>query len=205
MTEINILVFGRVLERVLITLFAGGSMFLGWHLFAAGIDKMQKAELTHKAWSVKLERVGPGIFFALFGATLLALGLITPLSTMRHDSSGPVADQSGSSAGQIEFRYVEDQQAMALSLSQSINTIERHFERLEDEDRERKRLERPLSVLQSFRNELVADRFGRAALETYTANETLFMRDPSALSRTDRELADELSEWLVESLPGRAE
>jgi hypothetical protein len=67
---------GRLAERIIIILFGGLSLYLGWRLFfvAAGRQN-QSAEFSYKEIVLKLQRVGPGIFFAGFGALILFTGL----------------------------------------------------------------------------------------------------------------------------------
>lgn len=61
----------RGVERLLIV--AGGiiALYLGYRLFVSGLVGGQTGELIGKSLSVRLVRVGPGIFFALFGTCVL--------------------------------------------------------------------------------------------------------------------------------------
>jgi hypothetical protein len=71
---------GRVVERLLVCVFAGLSLTYGWNLFRVGVLTEQSAELTSKGWRVNLKRVGPGVFFALFGCIVLSISLKSPLT-----------------------------------------------------------------------------------------------------------------------------
>jgi hypothetical protein len=68
----------RHLERLLIVLAGGLSIVLGYRMFLAipraGKDGEGKIELPGGV-SIYVTRVGPGVFFALFGALILGLGL----------------------------------------------------------------------------------------------------------------------------------
>lgn len=74
-----IAVAGRVLERLLVVLFAGLSVYLGYRLFlqipdfrdSSGEVKMPSLNL-----SVTFSRVGPGIFFAVFGVAVLVASYV---------------------------------------------------------------------------------------------------------------------------------
>jgi hypothetical protein len=72
-----IAVAARHLERLLIVLAGGVSIYLGYRMFLA-IPRAQagegKIELPGGV-SIYVTRVGPGVFFALFGAVILGLGL----------------------------------------------------------------------------------------------------------------------------------
>ena len=78
MTTEQILAIGRVFERLLVCGSAGMSLVLGWNLFRAGVVLEQSAEFVVKGWKATLKRVGPGIFFALFGACILGDALHSP-------------------------------------------------------------------------------------------------------------------------------
>src|SRR6516225_4934007 len=67
----------RLTERILDVLIGGISIYLGYRLFLALPEKTDsngKFVLPGNI-SVHLSRVGPGIFFALFGAIVVALSL----------------------------------------------------------------------------------------------------------------------------------
>ena len=72
-----IAVAARHLERLLIVVAGGVSIYLGYRMFLA-IPRAQtgegKVELPGGV-SIYVTRVGPGVFFALFGAVILGLGL----------------------------------------------------------------------------------------------------------------------------------
>lgn len=74
------LAWGRLAERLFIVAFSGLSMILGWHLFLRGVVDDQEAEGQFKDWKITLKKVGPGVFFAFFGAAVLAFSLAQPMS-----------------------------------------------------------------------------------------------------------------------------
>jgi hypothetical protein len=80
MSEIELLVLGRVVERVLIVLICGASLGFGWNLFREGIVKDQQAEFSKGQWKVALKQVGPGVFFALFACVGLVFAVTSPLT-----------------------------------------------------------------------------------------------------------------------------
>ena len=74
-----IAISARHLERLLIVIAGGMSIVLGYRMFLA-IPRADKDEGEGKielpgGISVYVTRVGPGVFFALFGALILGLGL----------------------------------------------------------------------------------------------------------------------------------
>jgi len=52
MSETELLILGRVAERVLIVLICGASLGFGWNLFREGILKDQQAEFSKGQWKV---------------------------------------------------------------------------------------------------------------------------------------------------------
>jgi hypothetical protein len=91
-------VAARHLERLLIVLAGALSIVLGYRMFLAiprsseGPEAGEgKLELPGGV-SIYVTRVGPGVFFALFGAVILALGLYHGLSVeVRQQQPGAVA------------------------------------------------------------------------------------------------------------------
>lgn len=61
----------RSLEKILSILVGGASIIAGWHLFLRGVIQEQSAELETQSATIRLQKVGPGVFFALFGAFLV--------------------------------------------------------------------------------------------------------------------------------------
>jgi hypothetical protein len=91
-----IAVAARHLERLLIVVAGGLSIYLGYRMFlaiprAAAETGEGKLELPGGV-SIYVTRVGPGVFFALFGAVILGLGLQHGLKLeVREQRPGPVA------------------------------------------------------------------------------------------------------------------
>ncbi|MFL6301913.1 MAG: hypothetical protein ACJ72H_00090 [Candidatus Sulfotelmatobacter sp.] len=80
MSEIEILVLGRAIERVLIVLICGASLGFGWNLFREGVVEDQEAEVSRGQWKLTLKKVGPGVFFALFACIGLVYAVTSPLT-----------------------------------------------------------------------------------------------------------------------------
>jgi hypothetical protein len=79
LSETMIFAIGRTVERLLADAMFGVSLILGWNLFRVGVLNDQTAEMLTKNWKIRLQRVGPGVFFALFGALGLAVAIRSPL------------------------------------------------------------------------------------------------------------------------------
>ena len=58
--DVDPLFLGRIVERILVVIFGGLSLVLGWRLFMVGVVDPQIAEIKFKDWKVSLRQVGPG-------------------------------------------------------------------------------------------------------------------------------------------------
>ena len=81
----------RGVERLFIVCFGGLSVYQGYKLFMAGFTNADSSMEASggKSRKLKLTRIAPGIFFALFGATILVVSLLRPL-----DINGPTKRES---------------------------------------------------------------------------------------------------------------
>lgn len=86
----------RAAERLVGVLIGGISIYLGFRLFLAlpklSADGEGKVELPGGI-SIYVSRVGPGVFFALFGTIMVGLSFISVLSWDRSDGAKPTAPQ----------------------------------------------------------------------------------------------------------------
>jgi len=92
----------RAIERILAVLIGGLSVYLGYNLFLhlpEQTDSAGKIVLPGNI-SVYLSRVGPGVFFALFGVVVVALSLYKGIiySDSEHDYFGAGAPATGAPA-----------------------------------------------------------------------------------------------------------
>lgn len=70
----------RMFERILVVLFGGLSIYLGYRLFFhLPMEKRSGGELTFPGMKIVLTRVGPGVFFAAFGSVVLLYSLTNPI------------------------------------------------------------------------------------------------------------------------------
>ncbi len=103
-----IAVAARHLERFMIVLAGTLSIVLGYRTFLAIPRRSEKGEGKLElpgGISIYVTRVGPGVFFALFGAAILAMGLYRGLSVeVREQGPGVVAAGGASTAAVTERR-----------------------------------------------------------------------------------------------------
>jgi hypothetical protein len=95
MNPTEILAWSRAFERPLITSLCGMSIYLGYRLFRLGILDAQEGTIASYGWKVNLEKVGPGVFFALFGAIGLTVSILRNVKIDMSDGNGrPTASVS---------------------------------------------------------------------------------------------------------------
>ncbi len=86
----------RAAERLVGVLIGGISIYLGFRLFLAlpnlSMDGEGKVELPGGI-SIYVSRVGPGVFFALFGTILVGFSFINVISWDRDESAGLTTTQ----------------------------------------------------------------------------------------------------------------
>ena len=73
--------FLRFFERLVVVLIGGLAIYLGYRLFQRVPENRDSSGRVTLPWNVSIvmTRVGPGVFFALFGASTVGLSLINPL------------------------------------------------------------------------------------------------------------------------------
>ena len=71
MNAIEVALLFRGVERLMIVFGEIFALYLGYRLFVRGFVGGQEGELLGKSLTIRLVKVGPGIFFALFGTCVL--------------------------------------------------------------------------------------------------------------------------------------
>jgi len=111
LTETMVLAIGRAVERLIADSMFGVSLVLGWNLFRVGILHDQSAEASGNGWKIRLQKVGPGVFFAIFGAVGLIVSVQRPLDikVSSDPTSGAKGYEASSATGQSNdvLEYVE--------------------------------------------------------------------------------------------------
>lgn len=187
----------RGIERILIVLFSGLSFVLGWHLFKVGILSEQKAEVKAGEIFIKLQKVGPGVFFALFGASVFIYSLSSPFAYK--ESSTP----SNDSDKPFSFTYLYQDQSKYLELSKSINTLKDIFELLPNNNlssNDQRLVNRALVKLESERNVWVVSIFGKKTYEAWIKNGEDFLINPENVKKEIRDHLEEIKPWMAHSL-----
>lgn len=95
----------RAIERILVVLFGGLAIVLGYRLFLHVPERVEGAgKVTLPGGvSIFLTRLGPGAFFALFGATVIALSFRFTLSQST-EARVPALSSTGDSVPVSSYR-----------------------------------------------------------------------------------------------------
>lgn len=73
----TVIAVGRVIERLLIVFVAGLALWFGFKLFQITANDTSSGEITYQHLRLRLTKVAPGIFFALFGCGLLGYSIVS--------------------------------------------------------------------------------------------------------------------------------
>lgn len=79
----------RFVERIVVVLIGGLTIYLGFRLFLKVPEQRDSAGKVVLPWStsIVMTRIGPGVFFALFGVVAVGLSLLRPLEIAAKDST----------------------------------------------------------------------------------------------------------------------
>jgi len=111
----NVVSVLRMLERLLVVGFGGLAIYLGYKLFFHLPHQTDHAgKLTLPGMKIVLSRVGPGIFFLAFGATILLHNLDSPIKvkTDNHALQGQITEVSKSFLGAVDVPRDSDDQGI---------------------------------------------------------------------------------------------
>lgn len=127
----------RFLERMLVVLIGGMAIYLGYRLFIKLPNERNsegKVELPGDV-SIYLSRVGPGVFFALFGCAVVGLSLQNAIEwrTSAADAGNPKVASAASAVRSSEFIGIggadadrgRDRTPERARVSRNIRTLER--------------------------------------------------------------------------------
>lgn len=152
----------RAFERLLVVAFSGASIILGWHLFKIGVVSPQSGSLSGKGFKITLLKVGPGIFFSLFGSIVLSISLIYGLKTVEISTT-----QDG--VKKKEFSLANTIQETGLSrLTKSINTLDLiDLDNTARYESHRKAIRTAVERLRAHRDVLARNKFSKERLDEY--------------------------------------
>jgi hypothetical protein len=157
----------RMVERILGVLIGGVLIYFGYRLFLSLAGKRERdhgaGEFSLAGNKIKLSRVGPGVFFALFGAGLIVFSLVKPVS-LTVSPRAVKSTSGGSKPGVIaasEYKFVG-----AVSIPET------------DEDRARMRAETQQDIVALNRALDGANAAGRSNLARAVSKAKLALMEP---------------------------
>ena len=116
----------RMAERLIVTLFGGLSIYLGYRLLMSGVLKVGSSEWEGFGLRFKLTRVSPGIFFCVLGAIILLQSLHETVSlektkTLEPSLNPPAVISKTKFLGALNTR---DWDRLIASVNTAIETLE---------------------------------------------------------------------------------
>lgn len=153
----------RAFERLLIVVFSGTSIILGWHLFKIGIVSPQSGELTGKGFKLALQKIGPGVFFCAFGSIVLSIALVNGLVTVETTTNKDGVQVKN------EFRLANTIQESDLKrITTAINTLDLiNLDSTSQYESNRNGIRAAIERLRAYRDILATKRFSEKALQDY--------------------------------------
>ncbi|WFP51195.1 hypothetical protein PL263_04000 [Methylomonas sp. EFPC3] len=214
---LNTLIIGRIVERIIIVIFAGISITLGWKLFAFPLNDVGEAEVKRKDFSFVIKRIAPGVFFALFGATVLLVSLIKSPSIDFADNPSIekllnmpalVNNQNSilTSTGQRHLKLFEYNGAADISgekellrLIRSLNTAIR-VATLNGNDQRvlgpaLDDLKGAAENLEKLRNNILVERLGEEDVNLWKNKGESFNKNPLNLNKNERDTLTTIAPW----------
>lgn len=194
----QILLIGRVVERLIVVITGTFAIYWGYRLFLAGIVTPQDAEFSKANWKVKLKGAAPGIFFSLFGSAIVIGSWRAPLQI----TTNPPLDQSTSiSTPSQSITYAQDPSPIFRQQIRAINTAIKIAETTDsgarigyDED-----LKRAGPALKSLRSNLLTKMFGVNVMATWHRLEKSGDDNDTHMSADDKAVVEKLKPWFEES------
>ena len=180
----------RAIERIIIDIFAGTSIILGWHLFKIGVVSPQSGTFSGKGFKFSLQKVGPGIFFSLFGTAILSVALIYGLTYEKEKNpNGTTTRTKISLANALQKPELK-------SLTEAINTLDLiDMEHSSPYKKHREAISNAVERLRAHRDRLARQKFDEKRLKAY--QDCLRSSDKTC---NQNESFQEIDKWLTENI-----
>ena len=126
----------RMFERIIAVLIGGFSIYLGYRLFFhLPYEKSHQGELELPGVKIVLSRVGPGIFFGIFGTFVMYYSLTNPVVIKKDNGDEFIGAsvQPGQWAANSVHASTPQQRSKALSSIEMLNCADRLLGDVTDE------------------------------------------------------------------------
>ena len=201
--NVDPLFLGRIIERILVVIFGGLSLVLGWRLFMVGVVDPQIAEIKFKDWKVSLRQVGPGSVFAALGIAVMGFALSRPLEI----SEGTRAGSLPAAVGVTENRTVsymgtpEDLRHWVRVL----NTFARlDIGRLQQDSASatamKAELARAQQAVVGIRNLLLLEKFSQTDIAAWQKYQDAYLQNPLSVPGDVRPTLSMLEPWMISTI-----
>ena len=196
--ETTLLMF-RGIERLLIVIFAGGSLILGWNLFKSGINLNQSAEFEKGNFKLKMLKVGPGIFFALFGCIILSISLHQPFEIKIPDQADNSKIAEADNSKSVSYLNTNDNQTK--DYVKSINTIG-SFKPSRDitftNGYDSQLFSKSVDTLIRLRDQICVEKFGSDTVALWKEKGEQYLLDRSVGTETERKRLENIRPWMID-------
>lgn len=160
-----------------------------------GVVTEQRGEIEQWKFKVRLTKVGPGIFFALFGAVVLIQALRSPMK-FEVDEKGRLKEGS-------LFFLVGQNDADARDTVRSLNTVLSTVtpEQVSNGNLASSDLNAMVNstpALRKLRDGIVVETFGTKALALWNRYGRDFMSDPKNVPQEHRQLLRDMEPWMTQ-------
>lgn len=196
----------RSIERLIIILIGGLSVYLGWALFKLPIPNDSGAEIKHGQLQIVLRRIGPGVFFALFGTAVTIFSLAYPV---HFEETRAVQKMPGSQVSNDVNEHREFSGAgggnrdLFKPKVRALNTAIKAIDSRGDANMHQAAfndLAQAEPTLRLIRDDLIQRQFGSNLVELWNAKGKDFQKNPNSLPMAEREKLAEISNWYRETV-----
>ena len=199
MDHLSSLILIRGLERLLAVAFSGVSLILGWHLFKTGVLADQTAEIQKGDMLLKLQRVGPGVFFALFGTAILIFALSRPFDYKPTSVEG----QTDGKANPVQVTYLKNDQKKFQQLAKAVNTLNHIIKDLPPtivHEHDKLLLKKALAILDQEKRSWVLTLYGEDELRLWNQYSERYLLNPDQIGKEKREVLNKIRPWMNDTL-----
>jgi len=197
------LILFRGMERLIIILFSGLSLVLGWHLFKIGILSEQQSEIKVGDIWIKLQKVGPGVFFALFGVVVFIYSLSSPFDFELSNYKKEQPTENNNTPLVVKGSYLTQSQKKYLELSKSINTIKEIYETTampNYSNSDKQLLLTSIENLEKERDVWIVTLFGKNSLSLWASKGNDYLISPESVGQKERESLKAIEPWMSSTL-----
>ena len=198
--DINELLIGRLVERILVVLFGGLSLVLGWRLFIVGVVDPQIAEVKFKDWKVSLRQVGPGSVFAALGIAVMGFALFRPLEVSEGPRAGSLPT-AASAAGTRTLSYMGTPEDLKHWV-RVLNTFARlDVDRLQQDTATAHAMKTDLARAQKavagMRDILLLEKFSQTDIAAWEKYQDAYLQNPLSVPGDVRPILSALEPWMT--------